>query len=97
MLYSKNPFGDEVNKRSPLYIGLMALRFTALFLIAFLLLSPFIKTSSRKVQKPVIVLALDNTESVTANKDSLFYTYIYSFICRSLLDYLINFYLSSLR
>lgn len=74
LLYSKNPFGDDVNKRSPLYIGLMALRFTALFLIAFLLLSPFIKTSSRKVQKPVIVIALDNTESVTANKDSLFYT-----------------------
>lgn len=74
LLYSKNPFGDEVNKRSPLYIGLMALRFTALFLIAFLLLSPFIKTSSRKVQKPVIVLALDNTESVKANKDSAFYT-----------------------
>ncbi len=74
LLYSKNPFGDDVNKRSPLYIGLMALRFTALFLIAFLLLSPFIKTSSRKVQKPVIVLALDNTESILANKDSLFYT-----------------------
>ncbi len=73
LLYTKNPFGDEVKKRSPLYITLMLLRFATIFTLAFLLLAPFIKSSTKKVQKPIIVIALDNSESVKANKDSTFY------------------------
>lgn len=72
-LYAKNPFGDEVKKRSPLYITLVVLRFATLLILAFLLLAPFIKSSTKKVQKPIIVIALDNSESVKANKDSTFY------------------------
>lgn len=72
-LYTKNPFGDEVKKRSPLYITLMVLRFATLLLLAFLLLAPFVKSSTKKVQKPIIVVALDNSQSVKANKDSAFY------------------------
>jgi hypothetical protein len=73
LLYTKNPFGDEVKKRSPLYITLMVLRFAIVFVLAFLLLAPFVKSSTKKIQKPVIVVALDNSESVKANKDSAFY------------------------
>lgn len=73
LLYTKNPFGDDVKKRSLLYITLMVLRFATVFVLAFLLLAPFVKSNTKKVQKPIIVVALDNSESVKANKDSTFY------------------------
>lgn len=73
LLYTKNPFGDEVSKRSPLYIGLMAIRFLTVFFLCFLLLAPFVKSSTKKVQKPIVVIAVDNSESVKASKDSAFY------------------------
>ncbi|KAB2915406.1 MAG: hypothetical protein F9K23_11200 [Bacteroidetes bacterium] len=74
LLYTRNPFGDdEVKRRSPLYISLIAIRFLSVFLLCFLLLAPFIKSSTKKIQKPVIVLAQDNSQSITANKDSAFY------------------------
>lgn len=85
-LYKKNPFGDEVKKRSPLYIILMVLRFATMFVLAFLLLAPFIKSSTKKVQKPIIVIALDNSESVKANKDSSFYKTEYPAKIKSLTD-----------
>ena len=53
--------------------GLMAFRFLSIFFIAFLLLGPLMKMINRKVEKPFIILALDNSESVTANKDSAFF------------------------
>ena len=53
--------------------GLMVFRFLSIFFIAFLLLGPLMKMINRKVEKPFIILALDNSESVTANKDSAFY------------------------
>ena len=53
--------------------GLMAFRFLSIFFIAFLLLGPLLKMISRKVEKPLIILAVDNSESITANKDSAFY------------------------
>ena len=50
-----------------------ALRFISIFVLSFLLLSPLIKSFQREVQKPVIVLAQDNSRSVLLNKDSTFY------------------------
>ncbi len=52
---------------------LAALRFTAITLISFLLLSPLIKTLNKESEKPVIILARDNSESVLINKDSSYY------------------------
>lgn len=48
-------------------------RFVLVSLIAFLLLSPLLKMSSHKVEKPVIVIAQDNSMSVVLNEDSAFY------------------------
>jgi hypothetical protein len=45
-------------------------RFIAIFLISFMLLSPFIRSVSREKEKPVIILALDNSRSVMLNADS---------------------------
>lgn len=74
LLYSRNPFDNDVDKRSPLYITLISLRFAIIFLLGFLLLAPFLKSTTKKTQKPLIVLALDNSQSVRINKDSSFYT-----------------------
>ena len=48
-------------------------RFVLIAILAFLLLSPFIKTLFNKVEKPVIIIAQDNTSSILLNKDSAYY------------------------
>jgi len=48
-------------------------RFILVSLVAFLLLSPLIKTSFKTTEKPIIIIAQDNSESILFNKDSLFY------------------------
>ena len=52
-------------------------RFLLVSLLSFLLLSPLLKTSLRNVEKPVIIVAQDNSSSVLINKDSLFYKTTY--------------------
>lgn len=52
---------------------LFALRWLAMILLIFLLFNPFIKTEKRFVEKPIVVFANDNSESVLINKDSSFY------------------------
>ncbi len=49
------------------------LRFISITFIAFLLLNPLLKTIFREVEKPVIVIAQDNSESIVIGKDSAFY------------------------
>ena len=58
---------------APLRGALGVARFLSVFFIAFLLLSPFIRTVSRTQEKPVVVVAQDNSASVTMNFDSAFY------------------------
>ena len=48
-------------------------RFAVVSLLAFLLLSPLLKTIFREVEKPVIVVAQDNSESIVIGKDSSYY------------------------
>jgi hypothetical protein len=70
-LYRKE---EKFSETSPWLIKVMALsRFLLVSFLAFLLLSPFIKTLFNKVEKPVIIIAQDNTSSILLNKDSLFY------------------------
>ena len=42
-------------------------RFLVITIISFFLLSPFIKTSFREIEKPSIVIAVDNSQSIKAN------------------------------
>lgn len=71
MLYRKDSALDSVpvNMRRLLF----ALRTLLVFLISLLLLSPLIRTISRDKEKPVIVFAQDNSQSIVMNKDSAFY------------------------
>ena len=48
-------------------------RFLLVSILAFLLLSPFVKTLFNKVEKPIIIIAHDNSSSILLNKDSTFY------------------------
>ena len=70
-LYRKDKAYKDVEKW---IVWLMALlRFVFVFLISFLLLSPLVKSSFTKVEKPIIIIAQDNSESITYNKDSIYY------------------------
>mgnify|MGYP002277533218 CR=1 FL=1 len=48
---------------------LAALRFFSFFMVAFLLLSPFVRNLKKIKQKPLIVAAWDNSESVVVEKN----------------------------
>lgn len=52
---------------------LASFRFIVISVLAFLLLSPLLKTIFREVEKPVVVVAQDNSESLVIGKDSTFY------------------------
>lgn len=52
---------------------LPGLRFLSVAILVFLLLEPLIRTEKRTVEKPVIVIAQDNSESLLLSKDSSFY------------------------
>ncbi len=68
LLYFKNDDNREltVNQRRIL----MALRFLSFGLIAFMLLSPFLRSLKKMVQNPVVITAWDNSGSVVAPGDS---------------------------
>ena len=54
----------------PLNWGMAALRFFSVSLIAFLLLSPMIKRTEKRLEKPVIVIGVDNSRSMVLGNDS---------------------------
>ncbi len=69
-LYRNNPL--KLTNNYARY-SLLALRFLLVFFLCFLLLGPLTKFISHKTEKPIVVLALDNSQSIIANKDSAFY------------------------
>jgi hypothetical protein len=69
LLYFRNKDNQELTKKQKTI--LMILRFFSFSLIAFLLLSPFIKSLKKMVQNPLIIAAWDNSGSVTSTGDSL--------------------------
>ncbi|MFO0479396.1 MAG: hypothetical protein ACK50L_11580 [Bacteroidota bacterium] len=69
ILYYKNK--KNVEKNSALLISLSLLRFLSVSLIVFLLLEVFIKYLINETEKPTIIIAQDNSNSVIAGKDSL--------------------------
>ncbi len=69
LLYFKNKANKELTKTQ---IGvLMTLRFLSFFLIAVLLLSPFIRNLKKITQNPVIIAAWDNSGSMISTQDSV--------------------------
>ena len=54
-------------------IILFSLRSIAILLLLFLLLNPIVKKRTNQIEKPIIVIAQDNSASIIKTKDSLFY------------------------
>lgn len=69
LLYYKNTAEDFPRS---LVIFLSVLRFLSASLIAFLLLSPMIKTTSRTAELPAVIIGVDNSRSMVLGADSLF-------------------------
>jgi hypothetical protein len=66
LLYYKNDFiQNPTVQQKRIFIGLAIFRFIAITIIAFFLLSPFIRSRFTDVQKPEIIILQDNSQSVT--------------------------------
>ena len=65
---------------------LAILRGFSVSLIAFLLLSPLVKNTSRSTERPIVLLALDNSSSITQGKDSAYYRNEFASGFRNLAD-----------
>ncbi len=68
MLYVRDK--QNADRSKTLLYGLAGLRFVSVSLIALLLLDVFIKRLINETEKPVIILAQDNSSSLVAGKDS---------------------------
>lgn len=67
LLYVKN----KKNKLSRYWaIILFVFRFLTVSTIAFLLLNPFYKVKTRKVEKPIVIVGIDNSRSIISGVDS---------------------------
>ena len=69
LLYFKDKQNTERSKT--LLYSLWLLRFVSISLISLLLLDVFIKRIINETEKPVIILAQDNSSSLISGKDSL--------------------------
>jgi hypothetical protein len=59
LLYSKEPvWGPNINK------SLAVLRFIIVSFLCFLILSPIVKQVKNFIEKPILVVAIDNSESL---------------------------------
>jgi hypothetical protein len=68
-------FRDRFNRTygTPLATALGVLRFMCVTLISLFLLKPLIRTIDRTVEKPIVVIAQDNSQSLVVGKDSGYY------------------------
>lgn len=83
-LYFRDRFNRTYGSR---LAGLLAaMRFGVVTLIAFFLLKPLIKTIQREVEKPIIIIAQDNSQSLSLVKDSAMYKTSYLDQLKSLKD-----------
>ena len=69
-LYFRNNQTDFDRKAK---IVMSVLRGVSIALIAFLLLAPMLKLNVKETEQPVLIVAIDNSESMVATPDSTFY------------------------
>ena len=70
LLYFKNPV-SRLSFRVSAF--LFVVRFVSTSLLLFLLLSPFIKTRLKTKEKPIVIVGVDNSQSIILSPDSSFY------------------------
>jgi len=68
----------KTSEFAPWVVRLLALlRGLSVFIIALLLIGPLLKTTQNRTEKPIIIVAQDNSTSVLLNADSTFYRTTY--------------------
>jgi hypothetical protein len=70
-LYFRDRFNRTYGSKLAALLGF--LRFCSISIIALFLMKPLIKIINRDVEKPIIVIAQDNSESLVIGKDSVYY------------------------
>jgi hypothetical protein len=68
LLYRKDPLLKEIAKWQAYLIA--GSRFLLVSLLCFLLLGPMVKIITREIEKPIVILALDASQSIINSKDS---------------------------
>ena len=87
LLYHKN-YNIVFEKRDRIIMA--SLRGVAMTLIAFLIMVPMVKLTLKKTDKPLILVAVDNSESLICGKDAPFYQNEYPKQVQQLIDNLGN-------
>lgn len=72
LLYRTDPFSGEPGRGNAVFWLMAAARFAGIFSILILLLNPLITSSRKRTEKPVFVVAIDNSESMVLSADSTF-------------------------
>lgn len=81
LLYRRsNHFGSWLRR------GLAALRFVTVSLIAFLLLSPMVRMERHESERPIVVVAQDDSRSLALSTDSFYYRSAYLEEMRQLVE-----------
>jgi len=71
--YRRTSFSESGKLNSwPVWL-LFSLRALTITILAFLLLSPVLRSLLKHTEKPILVLAADNSQSILLNKDSAYY------------------------
>lgn len=70
--YAAGLYYRDTKNEFPVYLKLILgiARFISVFLISFMLLSPFIRSILKEKEKPLIIFAIDDTQSILLNRDS---------------------------
>ena len=71
-LYRKNPLKLASKHATKINYFLGTIRTIAVFTILFLLLGPLLKWIQNKTEKPIVIVAIDNSKSIVNGKDSTY-------------------------
>jgi hypothetical protein len=73
--YAIGLYFRDVKNEFPLYLKMILAiaRFISIFLVSFMLLSPFIRSILKEKEKPLIIFAVDDSQSILLNRDSADY------------------------
>jgi hypothetical protein len=68
-------FREKRTAEMPVWMvrGLAAVRGVVIFILVVLLIGPLIKSTTKRTEKPIVVIAQDNSSSIPLNSDSAFY------------------------
>ncbi len=68
-------FREKRTAEMPVWMvrGLAVVRGTAIFILTVLLIGPLIRSASKRTEKPIVVIAQDNSSSIPLNRDSTYY------------------------